>query len=217
MELSEKKAVNATNKVKTIKVMALKNRNRVSEVVDIHMQSFTGFFLTFLGRGFLTQMYKGYIEHEASGLIVAVSSNNKIIGFVAFSNDLSGFYKLLVKKHLLQFVWYAFLGFLKKPKVFFRLLRALSYSDDAKKEEKYIELSSIGVLPSQEGGGVGSKLITALKKTADWNTYAYIKLETDAIDNEYANKFYQANGFVLECQYETREGRKMNEYRFYLR
>ena len=35
-----------------VKIATLKNKARVNEVVDIHMQSFTGFFLTFLGKGF---------------------------------------------------------------------------------------------------------------------------------------------------------------------
>lgn len=35
-----------------MEVTILKNKNRIPEVVDVHMQSFTGFFLTFLGKGF---------------------------------------------------------------------------------------------------------------------------------------------------------------------
>lgn len=45
---------------------------------------------------------------------------------------------------------------------------------------------------------------------------AYIKLETDADDNEKANSFYQKNRFRLDHVYETPEKRRMNEYRFYL-
>ena len=105
----------------------------------------------------------------------------------------------------------------------FRLLRAFTYSGEAKRTEKYIELSSIGVLPETEGRGIGSELITALKRTSaklnDNKTekYEYIKLETDVINNDGANHFYQKNGFVLDHEYETPEGRRMNEYRFYMR
>ena len=48
----------------------------------------------------------------------------------------------------------------------------------------------------------------------DFAKYAYITLETDAVDNEEVNRFYQKNGFTLARTYETREGRKMNEYRY---
>ena len=179
------------------------------------MQSFTGFFLTFLGRGFLKQLYKGFLEYDGSSLLVAVNKENKIVGFLAYSDDLSGFYKYLIKKHLIPFAWYAGLGFLKKPKIFFRLFRAFTYSREAKREENYIELSSIGILPEAEGNGIGSKLIDALKMNFDCNKYKYIKLETDADNNEVANNFYKKNGFILDHVYETREGRRMNEYRWY--
>lgn len=198
-----------------MRVATLKNKSRVSEVVDVHMKSFTGFFLTFLGRGFLGQLYKGFVEYEGSGLIVAINDKDKIVGFLAYSDDLSGFYKYLIKKHLFSFAWYAGLGFLRKPKIFFRLLRAFTYSKEAKREEKYVELSSIGVIPEAEGIGIGSKLINVLQKKSGLKQYKYIKLETDAENNERANHFYINNGFVLDHEYETHEGRKMNEYRWY--
>lgn len=199
-----------------MQIQTLKNRKRIPEIVDIHMETFTGFFLTFLGKGFLGELYKGYIEHEGSGILVAVDNKNRIIGFLAYSSDISAFYKFLIKRHLLVFVWYAGLGFLRKPRVFFRLLRAFTYSRETKRDEKYIELSSIGVSPSNKNHGVGSKLIDSLKERTDFRKYDYIKLETDAINNEGANYFYQKNGFVLDHAYETHEGRKMNEYRWYL-
>ena len=198
-----------------MKIATLKNKSRVNEVVKVHMQSFKGFFLTFLGKGFLKQLYKGFVEHENSGILVAVE-NDKIIGFLAYSGDLSSFYKHLLKRHFLPLAWHAGIAFIRKPKIFFRLMRAFGYSEDAKRDEKYVELSSIGVLPEMEGKGVGSQLIKGLKRKAYGGKYQYIKLETDAENNEAANSFYQKNGFVLDHEYVTHEGRKMNEYRVYL-
>ncbi len=199
-----------------MKVTLLKNRKRAVEVVDVHMQSFTGFFLTFLGRGFLRQLYQGFIEHNRSGILAAVGDNNRIIGFLAYSEDLSGFYQYLIKKHLLAFSWYAFLGFLRNPRICFRLFGAFFYSREAKRQEAYMELSSLGVLPDLEGAGVGSRLIEGLKKKAEGGKSQYIKLETDSVNNERVNQFYVKNGFILDHSYLTREGRKMNEYRFWL-
>lgn len=42
----------------------------------------------------------------------------------------------------------------------------------------------------------------------------YISLETDTIDNETANRFYQKRGFKIARKYVTPEGRMMNEYRY---
>ena len=188
------------------------DKNIVNEIVDIHMATFQGFFLTFLGKGFLKQLYEGYIEHKQSNLIVA-KQNNEIVGFIAYSSDISDLYKYLIKKKLLLFAWYSFIAFIKNPKILFRLLSAFSKSEEVNRKEKYIELASIGVKPDVKAQGIGSSMISYMKEQIDFNEYGYISLETDAENNEYANKFYQKNGFILERTYETKQGRKMNEYR----
>lgn len=198
-----------------MRVEITQNREYVDDIVDIHMQTFTGFFLTFLGKGFLKQLYSGFMEHPKSNVIVAIEEDN-LVGFLAYSEELSEFYKYLIKKKLLLFAWYAMGAFVKKPKVLFRLLRAFTYSEESKREEGYVELSSIGVLPCAKNNGVGSKMIAHLIANVDKDTFDYIKLETDRDDNEGANCFYKKNGFVLNHSYETPEGRGMNEYRFYL-
>ena len=192
------------------------DRKYVDKIVGIHMKTFTGFFLTFLGEGFLKQLYTGFMNHEGSNVIIALDENKQPVGFLAYSENLSGFYKYLIKSRFFQFAWYAFLGFLRRPKIFIRLLRAFTYSEDSKREEKYIELSSIGVLPEVKNQGVGSRMIQYLYGLSDRNEFEYIKLETDKENNEGANHFYQKNGFELDHSYETPEGRKMNEYRLYL-
>ena len=40
-----------------VTVTLLKDKEKINEVVDIHMKSFSGFFLTFLGKGFLKQLF----------------------------------------------------------------------------------------------------------------------------------------------------------------
>lgn len=68
-----------------IKNIESADKQTVEAVVQIHLDTFQGFFLTFMGRGFLRQLYRSYCEHEPSGLLGA---------------------------------------FLRKPKVFMRLVRA---------------------------------------------------------------------------------------------
>lgn len=185
----------------------------IKQVSSIHVETFDGFFLTFMGEGFLTQMYKSYCEYNDSGVLVAFD-NDQPIGFLAYSGNLSGLYKYMIKKRLIPFAWYSMLAFFRKPSAFMHLLGAFLKPGESKREEAYVELASIGVSPKVKSHGVGSKLIDVLKKKVDFLKYSYITLETDAVDNEAANKFYLKNGFVLEREYTTREGRKMNEYRF---
>ncbi|HFU4056163.1 TPA: GNAT family N-acetyltransferase, partial [Streptococcus suis] len=77
-----------------------------------------------------------------------------------------------------------------------------------------VELSSIGVHPDYTNHGLGSILITEFVKRQNFSEINYIRLTTDAINNEAANAFYIKNGFQLYSTYFTPEGRKMNEYRY---
>ena len=192
------------------------DKKYIDKIVEIHMKTFTGFFLTFLGKGFLKQLYTGFMDHKGSDVIIAFDEVKQPVGFLAYSEDLSGFYKYLIKRRFFQFAWYAFLGFLRKPKIFIRLMRAFTYSGNSERKEKYIELSSIGVLPEVKNQGAGSMMIQYLYGLSDGSEFEYIKLETDKENNEGANHFYQKNGFKLDHSYETPEGRSMNEYRYYL-
>lgn len=189
-------------------------RDVLNEVVSIHLATFKGFFLTFMGKGFLRQMYRSYAEHEMSDIFIA-ECDGKVAGFLAYSEHMSGLYKHMIKRHLIKFAWYSAGAFFRKPKVFMRLVRAFLKPGEAKREEKYIELASIGVHPDAKAKGIGSTLISALKQEVDFEEFDYITLETDAIDNEVANKFYVKNGFRIVREYETREGRKMYEYRYF--
>ena len=185
----------------------------VDDIVQIHLDTFEGFFLTFMGRGFLKQMYSSYCIHEKSGLYIACE-DGKLIGFLAYSEDLSGLYKFMIKKKFFAFAYYSVGAFFRKPKIFIRLIRAFLKPSESKRDEAYVELASIGVDPSIKSKGVGSELIKTLKENVDFSKFAYITLETDAVNNDLANHFYLKNGFELHRTFETNEGRKMNEYRY---
>lgn len=189
------------------------NLDYVDEIVEIHLSTFDGFFLTFLGKEFLRLLYSGFIQHEKSNLIIAIE-DNEIVGFLAYSEDMSSFYKYLIKSKLFSFAWCAFKAFIRRPSIMFRLLSAFGKSEETNRKEKYIELASIGVKVNQKGKGVGTKLIEYLKLIVNLNIFDYISLETDAENNEYTNKFYKKNNFILSRTYFTKEGRKMNEYHF---
>ena len=189
------------------------SKMELDDVVKIHMETFAGFFLTFLGKGFLRQMYKGFIAHENSGLIGAKSEKG-IVGVLAYSEDLSAFYKYLIKTRLIPFAWYSLGAAIRRPSAIIRLIRAFQKPGETKREEKYVELSSIGVSPDVKGQHIGSRMIDKLKEMFDADKFAFINLETDAVNNEGVNAFYVKNNFVLTRTFETPEGRKMNEYRW---
>lgn len=190
------------------------DKNIINEVAKIHLSTFPGFSLTFMGRGFLYQLYCSYCVHDSSGLFVAFN-DEELIGFLAYSKDLSSLYKSMIRTRLIFFAWYSIGAFFRKPKVFMKLIRAFLKPSEAKRDVSYVELASIGVKPEIKSNGVGTKLIDKFIRNVDFRDCAYITLETDALNNENVNYFYQKNGFKLERTFETYEGRKMNEYRYW--
>lgn len=195
-----------------IKKIESHDKKILNEIVDIHLETFTGFFLTFMGRGFLSQMYSSYFFHKESDILVACEDDH-VVGFLAYSLDMSGLYKYMIKHRLVQFGWYSIGAIFRRPKSFMRLIRAFLKPSEANREEKYVEISSIGISPSKKGRGIGSQLIHELKNSIDCSKYDYIALETDAVGNDAVNNFYIKNGFTLIREYKTLEGRRMNEYR----
>lgn len=198
----------------SIKELDTANEKHITTLSKLHMAAFPNFFLTQLGLSFLKTLYRGYIEDENSGILVA-EINGNLAGFIAYSNEYSKFYKGLLKRHLIRFAFCSLLAAIRHPSFIKRLFGALKKSDEVKKEEAYVELASICVNPKIESRGIGSKLIDKLKEITDFSIYEYINLETDACDNDTVNKFYVKNGFRVARSYVTAEGRKMNEYRYY--
>lgn len=186
------------------------------DLAKLHLKTFSGFFLTSLGEGFLRYLYKGFITHAQSGVIGAFDDCWLMIGFCAYSENISAFYKYLIRSNLIPFTGYSLLAFLKKPSILVRLLKALLLYKKVACPEPFIELSSIGVLPNIGIKGVGTALIKRLIKEANQGRFKYIRLETDKLHNEKANYFYLKNGFVLDHSYVTSAGRSMNAYRYNL-
>lgn len=196
-----------------IRDLGATDKEMIPNLAKLHKLAFPSFFLTQLGLPFLKALYSGYLEDSNSGIIVA-ESEGLLIGFIAYSNDYPAFYKGLIRNHILRFALCSVGAVFRHPTFIKRILGAFGKSDSVIKNEKYVELASICVDPKVKKKGIGTLLIEHLKKMVDFNTYAYINLETDADDNVGVNEFYIKNGFKLERQYVTSEGRKMNEYRF---
>jgi ribosomal protein S18 acetylase RimI-like enzyme len=187
----------------------------IKDVVRIHLDTFTGFFLTFMGKGFLTQMYRSYCEHNESNLLAAFDEDGKPVGFLAYSGDMSGLYKYMIKKKLIPFAWFSLGAFLRKPKVFMRLIRALLRPSESERKEKYVMFTSLGVDTTKTCRGAGSMLFNKGKESVDFSKYEYISLETDVENNENTNHFHQKHGFKIFREFKTPEGRRMYEYRYY--
>jgi len=187
-------------------------KDDVAQVVDIHLRSFPGFFLSFLGASFLKQFYSNMVESQY-GLALVICNQSEVIGFACGSNNISGFYRDLIKTRWLKLSLASLPAILKKPPTAFRLLRATIAKPKAGVEKKAAgELSSIAVHPGWEEKGLGRALLMAFMKKMKSLGSAELTLATDRDNNNRVNAFYAQSGFALTGTYKTPEGRWINEY-----
>lgn len=183
----------------------------VPKVVDIHLRGFPGFFLTFLGPRFLRQFYLAILAHP-SGIAFVFEEGGRIGGFVAGSANASGLYSELLARRWWAFGATALPAALRRPTIVPRLLRAFSRPHAEVRSAGAGKLMSICVDPEVQNGGMGKSLVEAFLEEAKRRGLRSVTLETDLEGNDAVNTFYRRQGFVLLREFQTPEGRKMNEF-----
>jgi ribosomal protein S18 acetylase RimI-like enzyme len=181
------------------------------QIVDVHRQSFVGFFLTFLGPRFLRLLYQN-IGSDTEGIVLVACSADRVEGFVAGVLHQSGFYCRLVRQHKWAFARASLGAVVRRPSIAPHLLRAMRHPAAARAAEADACLMSIAVRPEAEGQGIGQKLVKAFCQELSRRGVPAVCLTTDHDHNERVNQFYQRLGFQLHLVFTTPEGRSMNQY-----
>lgn len=184
----------------------------IQAVVQTHLASFPDFFLSFLGPRFLSLYYAGICKAPEGIGLVYLNTSGFPAGFVVGSSNPRGFYSRLLKQDWLRFALASVGAIIRKPSVIGRVARGLFHPGGNPVGDDVAGLFSIGVLPELQGTGAGKKLVQAFLQEASKRGCKGMFLTTDRDDNEAVNAFYQKLGFSIERQYETPEGRRMNEY-----
>jgi ribosomal protein S18 acetylase RimI-like enzyme len=198
------------NNVKTLLVPM--NIQHVPAVVQTHLASFPGFFLSFLGPRFLSVFYAGICAAPEGIGFVYLNSAGLPAGFVAGSSQPRGFYSRLLKRDWLRFSLASVGAILRKPRVIRRIARGLLHPGANPLGDDVAGLFSIGVLPELQGSGAGKLLLRSFLLEAGKRGCKRVFLTTDRDNNAAVNAFYQKQGFILGRYFETPEGRRMNEY-----
>lgn len=182
----------------------------IGRVVDVHMSSFPGYFLTFLGRKFIGTLYQEILAHP-NGIMLVGESDRHILGFVAGVTEQRGFYRHLIKNRKWTFAFSALKALRHKPSIAARLFRALYKSHDSTLSTQAC-LMSIAVDPGNASKGIGQALLQSFCEELKLRSINCFCLSTDRDGNERVNDFYKKNGFMLAQTFITREGRRMNEW-----
>ena len=189
----------------------------LESLVTIHVSAFPGFFLTKMGRRFLKQYYYGYLEMGET-LLVAVDSENKIVGFVAGLKDSEGYYRYM-KKYWYRFIFPVTLAMLNFDLLVTCSQRILTIFRSNKINEEmsvpvgFHELTSIAVSPTARQVGAGKLLMGAYLDAV--KTVPDIKgvfLTTDSKENANVRQFYKSMGFQVKGDFVQGGKRKMSAY-----
>ena len=186
-------------------------RADLNSVVEAHLESFPGFFLTFLGGDFLRLLYEGILT-DPNGVVLVAARGNEIDGFVAGVTHQSGFYRRLINKKKGAFALASLRAFVTRPSIAPRLIRALRRPKESASSSAQACLMSIGVRSIARGKGVGGSLVKAFCREMIHRQVFSICLMTDRDNNEAANQFYRGLNFQLSGTFTTPEGRTINEY-----
>jgi ribosomal protein S18 acetylase RimI-like enzyme len=186
----------------------------IDGIVGLHMQAFSGFFLSSLGRGFLSEYYRCAVGHELSVGYVAVDCDNKVVGLCFGLVDPKSFYKDILKRRWWVFALHSIWAVFRQPIIIPRLLRALKHEGGAPP----VNITPLGSLvvtavkPDDQGVGVAITVMRSLFDEFVRRGVHAVFLNTDADNNDRIRGFYLA----MECDfvdyYFTPEGRRMCWY-----
>lgn len=180
-------------------------------VVDVHLASFTGFFLSDMGVPFLRKVYLSVLA-DRTRIALVYASGGTVVGFVAGVTDPVDYFRRTLEHSWLGFALASIPKLLKSPSVALKLLRRLETQRRTSFQKGVASLMSIGVAPGEQGKRIGDKLIAAFLREAKARGCSGVVLDTDAVNNDGVNRFYVRVGFRLSRVYTTSEKRQMNEY-----
>jgi GNAT superfamily N-acetyltransferase len=183
----------------------------VDDIVVVHLESFPGFFLSFLGPAFLHLLYES-IRCDPEGVVFVACAGERVLGVAAGVEHQSAFYRRLIAKKKWTFARASLPAALRSPSTGVRLLRALQKPCDSRASAAEACILSLAVSPALRGSGTGEKLVRAVCSELSRRRASQVCLMTDRDGNEWVNRFYRGLGFRLARTYVTPEGRAMNEY-----
>jgi ribosomal protein S18 acetylase RimI-like enzyme len=180
----------------------LLNKHYSFQAAHLHIQGISTGFISSLGQEFVAALYEAITEDKNSFGFVAIEDDEKVLGFVAFSINLSRLYKYVALRKGFKFA----LILVRKMfslKVFKKVIDNILYPGKMKKMNlPSAELLSIVVAPQGRGKGIAKQLVGAGFEECRKRGIDKVKVLV-AVQNEMANKLYLKCGFELVTQIEN--------------
>jgi len=185
----------------------------LDEVVHLHVQAFPGFFLTSLGKGFLKELYAGFLT-VSTGIFVVARNEGGVVGFAAGTSDPEVFFADLRRRRGAVFAIKAIPAIVKNPlPVCRKLFYAVRYRGEAPvARASGALLSSIGIAKSAVGTGVAGRLMAAFESEVLKRGVSFVYLTTDVQGNDRVNAFYSKHNYVVLDRFKQNGRRDMYRY-----
>lgn len=199
----------------------------ITEVSHLHCRAFPGFFLSTLGPAVLREYYRAVIEYPQSCTLLATRFD-VIQGFVVGFANPASFYSHLRHRGL-AFLWPTAQQVMRTPSILYPIaqrLKALIRNRQAPTQGGLTlygsnashswELASLAVDPHAQRTGLGRRLVMTFIDDVRLKAATRVLLNTDAVDNDRTNQFYEQLGFERCACRQTTKGRIMNTYAYHI-
>lgn len=193
-------------------------------VVNLHKKCFVNFFLSKMSFSFIYVYYHCVLKYSSSICLGCFDQDNNLVGFVVGFHNPKLFYKYLYFnsfRFIIPLLSSIISNVYLLPRVFRNIQRVLLtafntktssvvFEDHIFNSNEIIELSSICI--DSNFRGLGTDLLHKFISSVD-QSYKFITLITDAIDNDKVNHFYLKNNFI--CYKKVKRDARFLNYYFY--
>lgn len=193
--------------------------NQIRALVNLHIEAFPNFFLSSLGTGFLSVLYRSYLDDSHCACFVSYTQSQgaeKIVGSMVLLAQPASFYSATFRRKGMKFAIYAVPSLLRNTiPVAKKLISAIFYRGDVDDSSDFAGaglISSICVSPEARGLGLGREMLKLGEAWANENNLKKIFLLTDRDNNDGVNLFYSQRGYKLHSVIKKSGKRFMNRY-----
>jgi ribosomal protein S18 acetylase RimI-like enzyme len=137
-------------------IIRLAIKNDAGQIADIHRKEIINGFLSGLGDKFLEKIYSALIEFDMSFCVVA-EEGGRVIGFIAGTVELNGFYYYFLLKYFLTSIFFLMPQIFKFQKIK-KIVEVLFYP----KKEKGMpgaELLTMAIRNEFQGQGIAGRML----------------------------------------------------------
>ena len=174
------------------------------DAARLHILGQPGTFLTGLGAGVLTVLYRTLAVSPVGFGYAVTGADDRVLGFAAVTTSTGRLFVEMGTRRLGQLLPPLLACFARSPSLILRSVQTLFYpllaGDAAESHGPHAELLAIMTEPAERSRGIGAALLAAVCAECRSRGMAELLVTVDAA-NSGARRFYQRHGFQLRKEF----------------